>query len=256
MNAKRLVLYLFLNVVVSATVALGMLWLWNKTHPILSVPIASLGSTATETALPAALNATPIPPTATQAAGPTPTVYLVKPGDTLGTIAQHFGLSVQEIMAANNITNPNVLSVGQSLIIPVPGSVPPTAEPASPSLLPTNPVEPPRPTATQDPNQPQPKLSIRDVRSPGVLADEVLVVANDGGPVDLAGWTVRDEVGHQYTFPTLTLLAGGSVSVHTTAGTDSVTDLYWGQAGAVWSSGKSALLSDASGNLQARYTVP
>jgi LysM repeat protein len=256
MNAKRLVLYLILNAVVSATVALGMLWLWNKTHPILRVPIASLGSAATETALPHALNPTPLAPTATQAAAPTPTLYVVKPGDTLGSIAQHFGLSVQEIMAANSLTNPNVLSVGQSLIIPVPGSVPPTAEPATPALLPTNPVEPPRPTATQDPNQPQPKLSIREVRGAGVLADEVLVVVNDGGPVDLAGWTLRDEAGHLYIFPTLRLLQGGAVSVHTTSATNSVTDLYWGQTGAVWTSGKSALLSDANGNLRARYAVP
>jgi hypothetical protein len=52
------------------------------------------------------------------------------------------------------------------------------------------------------------------------------------------------------------LFQDGAVSVHTMAGTDSVTDLYWGQAQAVWASGRSVLLSDEGGNLHTRFTVP
>lgn len=256
MNARRLVLYLLLNVVVSASVALGVLVLWDQTHPGLRPQPAAIIAQATQTARPIPLSPTPAAVTATEAVQPTPTVYVVKPGDTLGTIAQRFSLTVDEIMAANGLTDPNVLKVGQSLIIPVPGSVPPTAPPSTPSLLPTNPPQTPLPTATQDPNQPQPSVSIREVRGAGTLADEVLVVVNDGGPVDLASWTLRDETGHQYTFPTLRLFQGGAVSLHTAAGADTVTDLYWGQSGAVWASGKSALLSDGAGNLRARYKVP
>lgn len=256
MNARRLVLYLFLNIVVSAAVALGVLWLWDQTHPVLRQPSAAIVAEATETARPLVLSPTPAAAAATEVIQPTPTVYVVKPGDTLGTIAQRFSVSVDEIMAANGITDPNVLVVGQSLVIPVPGSVPPTAVPSTPALLPTNPPETPLPTATQDPNQPQPSLTIREVRGAGVLADEVLVVANDGGPVGLAGWTLRDETGHLFTFPSLTLLKSGTVSLHTTTGSNSASDLYWGQSGAVWASGKSALLSDEGGNLRARYKVP
>jgi LysM repeat protein len=256
MNAKRLVLYLFLNAAVSASVAFGVLWLWDRTHPLLRVPPPVGIAQATETALPLSLSPTPAAVGATEVLQPTPTVYVVKPGDTLGTIAQRFGVTVDEIMAANGLTDPNVLSAGESLTIPVPGSVPPTAVPSTASLLPTNPPQTPLPTATQDPNQPQPNVTIREVRGAGVLADEVLVVASDGGSVDLAGWTLRDETGRLYTFPTLKLLKGGTVSLHTAAGSDTVTDLFWGQTGAVWASGKSALLSDASGNLRARYTVP
>jgi hypothetical protein len=102
----------------------------------------------------------------------------------------------------------------------------------------------------------QPRLSIREVQSPGELDEELLVIVNAGGPVDLAGWSLRSETGHSYTFPSLMLFEGGAVSVHTAAGTDSVTDLYWGQAEPVWAAGAEALLSDAGGNLHARFSIP
>jgi LysM repeat protein len=46
------------------------------------------------------------------------TTYTVKAGDTLFAIAQHFGVTVQAIVNANNMSNPNNLSLGQELIIP------------------------------------------------------------------------------------------------------------------------------------------
>jgi len=45
-------------------------------------------------------------------------VYIVQTGDTLFKIARKFGVTVEAIVAANNIKDPNVISVGQRLIIP------------------------------------------------------------------------------------------------------------------------------------------
>ncbi len=45
-------------------------------------------------------------------------VYIVQPGDTLFTIAQRFGVTVRDIVNANNLANPDRLAVGQELIIP------------------------------------------------------------------------------------------------------------------------------------------
>lgn len=46
------------------------------------------------------------------------TIYVVRPGDTLWQIANQFGLSVDQLAAFNNITDPNNLQVGQELKIP------------------------------------------------------------------------------------------------------------------------------------------
>ncbi len=52
---------------------------------------------------------------------PTPTpagLYIVKPGDTLSKIADEHVTTVDEIMAANNLIDPNRIEVGQHLTIP------------------------------------------------------------------------------------------------------------------------------------------
>ena len=66
---------------------------------------------------------TPNPtPTATPVARPTPTptpfVYAVQAGDTLSGIAARFGLTVEELVQANRLVDPDSLQIGQQLTIP------------------------------------------------------------------------------------------------------------------------------------------
>ncbi len=58
--------------------------------------------------------APPAAPPAQDAAGS----YTVQPGDTLGVIAQRFGVSLESLIAINGIADPNLLRVGQLLVIP------------------------------------------------------------------------------------------------------------------------------------------
>lgn len=60
-------------------------------------------------------NPHPIPTLRTE-----PLAYIVQPGDTLGTIAQRYGVSLEEVVSANALKNPDILEVGQQLTIPVP----------------------------------------------------------------------------------------------------------------------------------------
>ena len=46
--------------------------------------------------------------------------YVVQSGDTLGSIAQRYGISIDTLMQSNNISDPNLLSVGMTLTIPAP----------------------------------------------------------------------------------------------------------------------------------------
>lgn len=45
-------------------------------------------------------------------------VYIVQYGDTLNSIARRFGVTVEDLMRANGLRNPNFIYVGQALTIP------------------------------------------------------------------------------------------------------------------------------------------
>jgi LysM repeat protein len=86
--------------------------------------------------IPGGQEATPTPTTAsTTTPTPTPsgetTTYEVQAGDTLTRIAERFGTTVQAILAVNpQITNPNLIYVGQVIRVPSTGEVTPTPTPS------------------------------------------------------------------------------------------------------------------------------
>jgi LysM repeat protein len=66
-------------------------------------------------------------PSPTIAAAPTQQVYIIKSKDTLSKVAKAFGITLEELLAANpEITNPDRISLGQQIVIPAPGSGPST----------------------------------------------------------------------------------------------------------------------------------
>ena len=83
-------------------------------------PVPSRSATQQPTASPArsaAPTQTPPPPTLPPTPVPQRT-YVVQESDTLGSIAQQFGVSVEAIQAANRIADPDEITVGQVLVIP------------------------------------------------------------------------------------------------------------------------------------------
>jgi hypothetical protein len=94
-------------------------------------PDDNTGARPTGSAAPSpSTSVAPTPPPA-----PTPRTYIVAPGDTLSRIASEFGLSVDQLLAANpQITNPNRIAVGDEIVIPdADASLPTELEDASPS---------------------------------------------------------------------------------------------------------------------------
>ncbi len=48
------------------------------------------------------------------------TIYVVEPGDTIGSIAQQFGVTTERLIVDNELPNPDNLVVGQSIVVRVP----------------------------------------------------------------------------------------------------------------------------------------
>lgn len=115
---------------------------------------------------PAVLEITPAPTldidaTATVMAGQlrptaTPTgIYIVAAGDTLSEIAAEFDTTIEEILVANEMSDPNDLQVGQELIIPSLLPTPligtPEAEQLTATSTTTDTNEPDEPTESDEP---------------------------------------------------------------------------------------------------------
>ena len=49
---------------------------------------------------------------------PRPINYTVQAGDTLGALANAWGVDLDEVIRTNDITNPNLISIGQRLVLP------------------------------------------------------------------------------------------------------------------------------------------
>ncbi len=70
--------------------------------------------------------------------GPPPDiVYTVQAGDNLSDLAERFGTTVEELVAANGLTDPNALQPGQTLLIPSLLRTPVVEASAAPAGTPT-----------------------------------------------------------------------------------------------------------------------
>ena len=273
---KRLIFYIIINVIVSAaTMLLVMRWWESRGAPeaVSGTPIVILVTTTPLDTL--AVDVLPIvgksvaetPQPTIDLLMPTATVevitYYVQSGDTLGTIAAAYEISMADILAVNDIDNPDQLFVGQKIFIPT-GPLPTQAPPmtVTPTLTPTHTATVPatagpQPTVTPSPVGQPAGMQIVTVIGAGDLDSERVLLKRAGsGELSLAGWQLADQEGHVYTFPQLTLYQGGAVNVYTRIGQDTVVDLYWGLAAPVWEAGETVTLYDAQGEVRASFAIP
>jgi endonuclease YncB( thermonuclease family) len=92
-------------------------------------------------------------------------------------------------------------------------------------------------------------------------ADEYAVFANVCGSLEcsLMGWNVSDASANTYTFQSIGLLPGESVTLRSGKGNDTAADLYWCNHGyaciAIWSNdGDTLTLRDETGGLVLQYS--
>jgi LysM repeat protein len=279
MTRKQVVLVIGINAVISTLISLAVALLVTRTDVVTSIlPARATGSQAAAPGTDAAGSATgdgagaSLTLTATLGVSPdaTPIIHVVQSGDTISGLAFKYDVPEKEIIAANELKNPNFLQLGMELIIPV-GGVPnatPTFTPAPTTTDTPIPFDPPSaqmtatagapstPLATALPATNQHQVEITDVLEPGELENEAVVLINAGeGLADMRGWVLNDAEGNQYAFARLTLWPGGSVTVHTGIGENDPTNLFWGEQQAVWSLGETATLLDSQGQTVASFVV-
>ncbi|MCB9419356.1 MAG: lamin tail domain-containing protein [Ardenticatenaceae bacterium] len=253
MSFRRMLPFLLLNVLVSAMTMLAILYWWDNRG---QTTAADPGATAVPpSSIPLATN---IPvEAATNTPEPEedegPVIHVVKAGDTLGNLSTFYDVSLEDLMAANNLTDPNILSVGQELIIPIGGLATATPIPTEPAadILPS-------PIPTEELVSGEVNVVITTVTGVGSLTEEAVQIANFGsGQIALQGWELADENGHVFKFGQVTLFGdGAAIQVHTEAGQNGPADQYWGLETAVWESGEHALLRGADGNTQSTFIIP
>jgi len=274
---KRLFYYLTINVLVSACTMVTILYVWQNYQseiPLLNTinPLAIITPLSPRALFPDYESQidTPEPTTVALVSTETPTqaepadtqmaemTYTVETGDTLGAIAVKFNVTVAEILAVNEIPNPDALEVGQVLIIlrPLVAVATHTALPVAEigeTLEPTSTT----PTSTPVPLTGESRVLIDSVIGVGDLASERVFLKRVGpGEISLTGWSLVAENGETFTFPQLTLFENGAVFVHTRSGQTTAVALYWNLDHAVWSSGDTVVLIDDQGNVHNSYQIP
>lgn len=242
MSWRRIAVFIAISAIVSAAVTLLVLSWWESQQPVANpAPLPSAQTTRPPDATPIpVVTLSPPAPTASPTLGG-PFVYTIQSGDTLGRLSLEFDVPLEDLLAANDLTEDAILSVGQEIVIPIGGSTVITSTAKATPIATTGPAF----------------VTIREIRSPGSPAAETVVLTNLGGAVNLAGWTLSDGQDNRYTFPDVTMFADAEINLHTGAGTNTPSDLYWGQSEARWGrSGTVAYLRDAAGKLVATYRVP
>src|SRR6478672_5243854 len=88
-----------------------------------------------------------------------------------------------------------------------------------------------------------------DTRSNTSLNAEYVTLQNMTSRTQvITGWTIRDAVGHTYKFPTTSILAWKTVTLHTGKGVNSGASRYWQQTNYIWNNDKdTAYLRNAAG---------
>lgn len=255
MSVRRMLPFLLINIVVSAVVVLAILFWWDGRNAGSEAQATSsavaIVTAAVELTLPSlpAITSTPEPEEG-------PPIHVVRAGDTLSSISELYEVPMEDVMTANGISNPNVISVGQQLVIPVGGFA---EETPIPSPTEVNPGERPSPIPTAEPlNTGEVVVEITDVTGVSELAEEAVQITNLGSrQIALFNWKLADADGHVYTFGQVTLFGdGAAIQVHTEAGQDGPADLYWGSETPIWEAGERVTLLDAEENIRATFDIP
>ncbi len=147
---------------------------------------------------------------------PPQVIHEVASGETLSSIADEYGTSVEAILAANQLSSPDLIYKGQELVVPL---MPPTATPT-----PT-----PTPTLTPTPGPPVP--------APALLSPAANAVFNGPDAVIVLDWTSVGILSEDRAYLVEVEIPSGKAPLrYTTQGTS------WRLSADLWPSGRQRVL--------------
>jgi LysM repeat protein len=160
--------------------------------------------------------------------------HTVAPGEHLLQIARRYGVSPDDLIRANHIVNPELITVGQALIIPgTPGSA--TGQAAAPDASTDN----PQAEAESVPAQPEPAPDLgilpADAAPPGTSLDLGILSADSNGhlqPASDRGIPVHDNTARDHAVLDLGILTPGTANwmlqpgIFSTGDADTLRDIY------------------------------
>lgn len=262
MSFRRMLPFILVNILVSASVVLAILWWWEGRKEDTLTAVAPVVAVVAPTE---AAGAGDVPATQPQAAQPAqeelpsgPETHIVGAGETLGQISVRYDIPIDELMSANGMNNPNFLFVGQELVIPDSGLAEVVEEASETELEEIVEDALPTPIPTEPAAEGEAIIAIAEVIGPGDVPVEAVQIVNNGSSsTTLLDWKLADQFGNFYTFGPITLFGDGAgILIHTTSGQDNATDLFWGAEESLWNSGDLVILYDAAGAVQAEFQVP
>ncbi|MBN1963362.1 MAG: lamin tail domain-containing protein [Anaerolineae bacterium] len=222
--------------------------------------------------------------TSLQSTGSTETTYTVASGDTPCAVAESFDVACEDLLCLNGLgslsdpDNIETIFPGDLLIIPGADFV------CDAVVVVEEPEETPAadvgegdgedggaldtalgeglessgtafPTVTLAPTAADAQVIVRQVIGAGDVTTEGVEIVNQGGLVDLEGWTLYDTEGNTYTFPEYRLFPNSGVTIFSRVGEDTPAALFWGATRAVWQRGDVVTLADANGEAQSTFEV-
>jgi murein DD-endopeptidase MepM/ murein hydrolase activator NlpD len=103
----------------------------------------------------------PITPAAEPAAPVSPNIYVVQRGDNLSRIARRVGVTIQVLIEANSLANPDRINAGQTLTIPgaTNNNSPESSSPPQPEVPPGSPITPQPNIPPESPTATQPEIT-------------------------------------------------------------------------------------------------
>ncbi len=245
---KRAIIFLLINIIISASTTLAILFVWDLTHP--EYTAISNAARNLNNPPPGTVGVTENPNKKATTATPVMDEYVVREGDTLGEIAEKYKVSIDTLLKVNGLKDANSISVGMAIYIPLTPQVFPTET----AVVTRTPIGA---TPTLAPGAQPPGVVINSVIGVGdIISERVFITRTGSGPLIMNGWKLVDSDGNTFVFPDLVLFEGGAVNIWTTSGTSTVVDLYWGLNNAVWSSGEKVTILNEQGKEAATYTIP